>query len=299
MKRYITVAVLMAGFFFTSFCQERLTLDDAISIALENNYGILVARNDAQISANNAHPGAAGLLPTVSGNAGANYNNNNVQVEFATAAIPSVDESGVVSSSMNAGINLNYTVFDGLGNVNTFRVLKKSAQLSEAQVQAVIEATISQVGIAYYAIARLTENYQTLQESAEISQERLSRANNQKAFGTAGKLVVLNAEVDLNSDSSNIAVASFSLENAKRNLNALIGRDVNSDFSVDTEVSFARNLNLNNLMATAQKNNVTLRQAEYLQQIAELNLRIAKANYMPVLGVSAGYNYSRAENGPG
>ena len=299
MKRYITVAVLMAGFFSTSFGQERLTLDDAISIALENNYGILVARNDAQISANNAHPGAAGLLPTVSGNAGANYNNNNVQVEFATTAIPSVDESGVVSSSMNAGINLNYTVFDGLGNVNTFRVLKKSAQLSETQVQAVIEATISQVGIAYYAIARLTENYQTLQESAEISQERLSRANNQKAFGTAGKLVVLNAEVDLNSDSSNIAVASFSLENAKRNLNALIGRDVNSDFSVDTEVSFARNLNLNNLMATAQKNNVTLRQAEYLQQIAELNLRIAKANYMPVLGVSAGYNYSRAENGPG
>ncbi|MEZ4850959.1 MAG: TolC family protein, partial [Bacteroidia bacterium] len=168
MKRYITVAILMAGFFSTSFGQERLTLDDAISIALENNYGILVARNDAQISANNAHPGAAGLLPTVSGNAGANYNNNNVQVEFATAAIPSVDESGVVSSSMNAGINLNYTVFDGLGNVNTFRVLKKSAQLSEAQVQAVIEATISQVGIAYYAIARLTENYQTLQESAEI-----------------------------------------------------------------------------------------------------------------------------------
>ena len=290
---------LLMGSFSLSLGQDLLSLDDAIGIALENNYGILVARNDAEIAANNAHPGAAGLLPTIGANGGGNYNNNNINVEFAAPGFDPVEASGVVNTSFNGGLNLNYTVFDGMGNVNTFRVLKKSAVLTETQTQAIIEATISQVSNAYYSISRLTENYRTLTESASISQQRLQRAKNQQAFGGANKLAVLNAEVDLNTDSSNIAVSFFNLENAKRSLNALIGRDINSEFSVETEVEFKEDMNLANLFTTAQANNVNLRLADYGKQIAELNLKIARSSYMPVVGITAGYNYNRADNGPG
>ena len=299
MKSYITLSLLLLGLLGFSTGQDLLRLEDAISIALENNHGIMVARNDAQISANNAHRGAAGLLPTVAANAGGNYNVNNTKVEFNTNQIPPVDVQGAQSSSLNAGINVNYTVFDGMGNVNTFRVLQKSAALSETQTQAIIEATISQVAAAYYSIARLQESYRTLGESATISQERLTRSQNRQAFGGANKLAVLNAEVDLNTDSANLAVAFYNLENVKRSLNALLGRDINSSFNVNTEVAFSQSMKLPDLMAQAQANNVQLRLAAYGQQIAELNLKIAKSNYMPVLGVSAGYNYNKADNGPG
>ena len=299
MKSYITLSLLLVGLFTFSTGQDLLRLEEAISIALENNYGIMVARNDAQISANNAHMGAAGLLPTVSASAGGNFNVNNTKVEFATNQIPSVDVNGAQSSSINAGINVNYTVFDGMGNVNTFRVLKKSAELSDTQTQAIIEASISQIAAAYYSIARLQESYRTLSESATISQERLTRSQNRQEFGGANKLAVLNAEVDLNTDSANLAVAYYNLENAKRSLNALLGREINTSFEVNTAVAFSENIQLPKLIEKAQANNVQLRLADYGQQIAELNLKIAKSNYMPVLGVTAGYNFSKADNGPG
>ena len=302
MKSYITLLFILMGSISISMGQSKLSLEEAISIALENNYGIQVARNDAKISANNAHPGAAGLLPTVSATAGGNYNLNNTKVDFAEfgpSSFEPVDVKGAESNSINAGINLNYTVFDGLGNINTFRVLKKSAELSEAQTQTIIEATISQIAAAYYSVARLTETYKTLGESVNISQERLSRISNQQAFGGANKLGVLNAQVDLNTDSANLAIAFFNLDNAKRNLNALIGRGINTPFFVSTEVSFSRGMKLADLMNIASKNNAELRLADYNQQIASLNLKIAKASYMPVLGVTAGYNFNRANNGPG
>lgn len=299
MKSNLMLLFLLLGIIPFSMGQELLQLEAAINEALENNYGILVAKNDARINANNAHPGAAGLFPTISGTGGANYNRNDTKVEFAAPTFDPVDVKGAVSTSLNAGVNLNYTVFDGMGNVNTFRVLKRTAELSETQTQAIIESTISQIGNAYYSIARLAESYKTLSQSIEISKDRLKRARTQQEFGGTNKLAVLNAEVDLNTDSANLAVTFFNLENAKRNLNALIGRPVNETFNVISEVAFSQNMQLQNLIELAKTNNVNMRIADYNQQIAELNLKIAKSSYMPVIGVTAGYNYNQAANGPG
>lgn len=298
MKKYILLCLMLLMSVSISLGQKLLLLEDAVQIALENNFGILVAKNDARISANNAHRGGAGLLPTVSANAGGNYNNNSTQVEFASPQFPPVDASGVVNTSYNAGLSVNYTVFDGMGNVNRFKVLKTSSDLSDSQTQAVIETTINQVANAYYAIARQLANYKTLEESIDISQQRMERAENQFAFGSSNKLAILNAEVDFNTDSANLALAYYNLENAKRSLNALIGQDIVTDFSINEDVTF-KNLNLNDLMTMAENNNSQLRIAAYNRQISELNVKIAKASYAPVIGVNAGYNFLRSDNGVG
>lgn len=291
---YIFIGIVPA-----SFGQDVLKLEDAIAIALKNNYGILVAQNDAVTTQNNAHRGAAGLLPTVTATAGGNYNNSNVNVEFATTQFPPVEQSGVESTSLNAGINVNYTVYDGMGSQNTFRVLKTQAQLSKMQTRAIIEATISQVANTYYQVARISESYRTLGESAQISADRIQRARDQQAFGSANKLAILNAEVDLNTDSANISTAFFNLENAKRSLNALIGREVDATFDIDREVVFLENVAIDSLVSMAMRNNTELSLAEYNRQVSELNLKIAKSAYAPVLGVTGGYNFNRANNGPG
>ncbi|MEI7504344.1 MAG: hypothetical protein WCJ61_13770, partial [Paludibacter sp.] len=45
--------------------QQKLTIDDAISIALKTNFYILVAKNDATIAKVNNTAGNAGMLPTL------------------------------------------------------------------------------------------------------------------------------------------------------------------------------------------------------------------------------------------
>ena len=298
--KYVSIAFL-ACFLFThkAFGQEVLSFEEAITLALEQNYGIKISIGEAEIVANNAHPGAAGLLPTVSASGSYTYNNNATQVEFSTPSIPSVDETGVVNTNLNAGINASYRLFDGGVGRNTLRVLNQNAALSELQTQSIIEASITQIASFYYTIARLEESANTLIQSAQISRERLNRAENQQAFGAANKLAILNAEVDLNTDSANLAITVVNLDNAKRSLNALLGRNVNTAFEVESSLTLAQNLVLDRLIAAAVENNSALKIATYSQELAALNVKIAKAAYAPLVDLNAGYNYLKLDNGPG
>jgi outer membrane protein len=56
---------LLLGVVTSSTAQEKLSLQEAITIALQNNYDIKLVSNDVQIARNNANIGNAGLLPRV------------------------------------------------------------------------------------------------------------------------------------------------------------------------------------------------------------------------------------------
>ncbi|MEM6629529.1 MAG: TolC family protein [Bacteroidota bacterium] len=298
--KYVSFLIL-SGMLFTSRVsgQEIMTFEEAVTLALDRNYGIQISIGEAEIVDNNAHPGAAGLLPTVSANGSYTYNNNATQVEFSTPSIPSVDETGVVNTNINASITASYRLFDGGIGRNTLRILNQNSTLSQVQTEGVIEAAISQIANLYYSIARLKESARTLAQSTEISRERYERAQNQQSFGAANKLAVLNAEVDLNTDSANLVVTEVNLENSKRSLNALLGREISTDFDVETTLELARDLVLESLLTSALQNNSTLKLATYSQEIAAMNVTIAKAAYIPTVDVTAGYSYLKLDNGPG
>jgi len=295
MKIIFNISLLL-GLLIQGQAQDTLNLDQAIQIALENNYGILIAKNEVQASQNSAHPGAAGLLPTISLSGSGNYQNSATKLEFASPELPNIDASGAQSTTYAAGVNANYTLYSGGRNKNNYLVLQKNSLLSETQSKATIEATISQVANAYYTVARLALSYRTLQENLDISQNRLQRIQNQQEFGSANKLAVLNAEVDINTDSTNLLTTSHNLENAKRSFNRLIGREINAPFSIDLGLYFEELLSLEALLENAIASNVQLRIAEYNKQISALQMDIAKGAYLPSLALNAGYNYSLTEN---
>ncbi|MEZ4772358.1 MAG: TolC family protein [Bacteroidia bacterium] len=284
--------------------QEILKLEDAVKTTLEKNYGIQVAENNAQISRNNAHPGNAGLLPRVSLDAAANYNNSNAQVELINpnagpgeAPYNTVEVNGLQTYGANAGIGVSYTVFDGLGNVYNYRVLKTNASLSEEQTRALIEQSLIQVINAYYTVARLTGTCNILKEQLNTSHGRLAYVKNQNQFGSANRLAILNAEVDINTDSANLATATLNLENATRTLNLLMGREISDSYMVETQVSYIEDLQLEELKTQAMSNNANLEAATISQQVSELNLRVSQANRYPRLAVNASYGYNYNNNG--
>ena len=65
--------ILTAAFLFPclAHAQERLTLQDAIGLALKNKYSVLIARNSADIAQNDNTAGNAGMLPFVEAQGGA------------------------------------------------------------------------------------------------------------------------------------------------------------------------------------------------------------------------------------
>lgn len=302
----ILISLLVLGGASKAQAQDELTLDRAIKSALQNNYGIRVAEYDIQTSDADVFRGNAGLLPSVSVAGGATYNNNNSQVDVVQgtdpntgiAIIETINANGVETSNANLGLNLNWTVFNGFANTKRYELLGATADLTREQNITLIENNVIQVVNAYYQLAKLTQSYGIQAQTLEQSRTRMEFAKNQAEFGSASSLAVLNARVDVNTDSINLVTTELTLENARRNLNYLIGFDLDDDSPLDLEVALADIPALDELENLVRSNNSSIRTAEQSRKLTELNLRLAEASRYPTLGVNGSYGLNYANNGP-
>jgi outer membrane protein len=281
------------------FSQEVLTKKEALSIALEHNFGIKIANNNLQVAKNNAGIYNSGYLPTAALNSGADYRNNNQKIIFTDPQTGNDAErvgTDAVTKSYNVSLGLNYTIFDGLGRKYNYQQLKETYNLTELQAKETIENTYLQLFTVYFQIARLSENTLNLEEALTISKRRLKRAKYQYEYGQSTKLELLNAEVDINNDSILVINATQQLSNAKRGLNVILGIQKDVNYQVETVVSFNKLMNFAALQEKTIANNTTLKQNEKNIAISEFNIKINKANYLPSLNFSTSYGFNRTEN---
>lgn len=285
--------------------QEVLTKEQAIALALENNFGIKTAKNNIEIAGNNKGVFNTGYLPTLTGNAGANYSISDTEANFTprvdpdTGVIQSIPPStadGARRSSFNASVNLNYTLFDGLGRLYNYKRLKEEYQLSELQARQTIENTIFQLFTVYYNVAQLSENVNALEETIIITQDRLKRAEYQFEYGQSTKLAVLNAQVDINNDSINLINQRQAYKNTKRDLNVVMGNALNEGFSVDSEIDFLLQLNKDELLNKMRANNVSLLSVDKNININKYLLKSGKSAFLPTIGLTGSYGWNEFTN---
>lgn len=274
--------------------QQVLTKEEAVKLALDNNYDIKIANNNVQVAENNKSVLNSGYLPTVTGTAGATYNLDNTEAEFSNGN--STVLNGAESSRYNAGVSLNYTIFDGLGRHYNYKRLKEQYQLSELQARETIENTIVQLFSVYYNVAQLSENLETLDQTLLVTKDRLVRAEYQFDYGQNTKLEVLNAEVDINTDSINIINTKQDLKIAKRDLKLVLGETFTEDFNVETEVDFLLQFKKDSLFEKAKQRNVALLQTEKNIAISQLDIKSGKSAYLPTLGLTGSYGWNKNNN---
>lgn len=274
--------------------QEILDKKQAVNLLLENNYDVLVANNNIEIAENNTSVYNNGYLPTITGNAGANYSNNQITATRQDGSSTTLE--GATNDNYNASVNLNYTVFDGFRRKYSSERAQSSFNQSELQLRSTVENSILVLFQNYYEVARLTENLAVLKQTLEISKNRLKRAGYQFDYGQNSNLDVSNAEVDVNTDSINYLNTLQLLENSKRNLNTVIGRDVNTPFSVDTLVLFSSLLQKEELYATLKENNISLLQAQQSVSLSEYDIKINNSAYLPTIGVTGSYGWNQSNN---
>jgi len=282
--------------------QEKLSKQDAVTQMLINNFGIQLANNQVEIADNNKNVLNSGYLPTVSGIAGAEYEESDDERAFPGVFLddgsprPDVVINNAETQRYNGSINVDYLLFDGLGRFYNYKQLKEQYNLSELQARETIENTILQLFTVYFDVARLTENVDILEQALEISRERVTRAQYQFDYGQNTKLEVLQAEVDVVNDSINVLNAKQQLLNSKRDLNVVLNRELETGFVVDTLVSFQNKIVLETFVEDADKNNVSLLQAEKQVQISDYNIKAAKALLLPTIGLTGSYGWNRVNS---
>ena len=299
----ISVVFIILIFPKNASAQSKLDRQDAIQQMLENNFGIKLAKNQVDIAENNKDILNSGYLPSLTGIAGAEYDESTSETDFlgfideeTGEPRPDVIIPDAETQRYNASINVDYLLFDGLGRYYNYKQLKEQYNLTELQARETIENTILQLFSVYYDVARLSENLIVLKQALDISTERVTRAQYQFEYGQNTKLEVLQAEVDVVTDSINVLNAKQELENAKRDLNVVLNRNLDEGFEVDTLVSFQNRIKLETFVLDAEKNNVTLLQAEKQIEISDFNIKATRALLLPTVGLSGSYGWNRTNS---
>ena len=288
---YTTLLFVIIG--FSAQAQELLSLEDAVKIALENNYDIKIAENNSKIDATNNNLANAGMLPSLN----ANFTNNNSQLDTKqTQGDGTVRElDNAKNMNLSYGIGLDWTIFDGLSMFARKEQLNVLEQQGKAELQTAILTRISDVYTTYFDLVQQQQVLASIDTAIVISNQRLTTAQNRFSIGKASKLEVLNAQVDLNSDLSLQLRQKELIKISKIRLNELLVRHVQTDFKVAKEISFEQNLDFNELKSTAEKQNPQLQAQILSKKVADLNLKQVKGNRYPTVRVTSGYNFTRSE----
>ena len=293
----ILLLLICVLFACASFAQEMLTLEDAVKITLEKNYNILISKNDVEIAGRNVSRANAGMLPSVLGTLN---NNNTIQNSTQTRETGVVTErNNARGNTLNYGVGLNWTVFNGFKMFARYDQLKELQRLGDANLQLNVLSTLGDVMERYYNLVQQQQQLKAFDTAVSISRLRVKTAQTRFEVGKAARLEVLNAQVDYNTDTTNYLQQQVLYRTSQIALNELMARDVNLEFRVADRFEIDDRLVFAELLSRSMQQNPALRAALISRRIAELDLKQVKANRYPVVGINSGYNFNRSESALG
>ncbi len=274
-----------------------LTLKEAVEIALKNNYNIKLSQNNKAIAQNNVTPGNAGILPQLTADI---TTNNSKQTIVQTRSDGSVNNlNGIRNSSVSYGPSLNWTIFDGFAMFANYDQLKQLNQLSDVRLRDTVLSTTANVISTYYDLINQNEQIRAQKGAIVISRTQLKYANDKFTVGRASRLDVLNAQVNLNTDTATLLADLQQFKANKIRLNQLLIRDLQTDFSVADTIIIDEKLVLADIINKAQTQNPAILSAEINKRLADISLKQVKSTRYPLLSVGTGYTWTNSKTPAG
>lgn len=273
--------------------QPLLSLDDAVKIGLENNFGIRISRNEAIIANNNNSPGNAGFLPEISITGG--YETSVRHADVRVVSGTELDENAAVTEWVDAGIFLDWTLFDGMNMFISRSRLKMLQEKGELEIRMEMENTLSRIIIIYHEIVRNQMMEKVLRDQVELSNERTRIAQTRNSIGAASELEYLRAQVDLNADESALIQQQAFTANSRIALNEILARDAILAFRVTDTILLEENLDIKTLTDHCLKSNSELERERYNTELDQLDLRNLQSVRYPVISLHSGYNFLENE----
>jgi outer membrane protein len=277
-----------------SSAQDTLTVEKAIATALNNNYDILLSRQDsASVAISNEYRNAV-FLPTLNANSTVLFNRNNQRSKFASGK--DTTRSGIRTSNINASLNLNWTLFDGLRMFILGERLDVATIRGNLLIKNQVVNTVSDVIRAYYDIVRQKLQLRNVEEQMTLSADRLRLAQYRLDIGVGIKPDVLQAQIDYNTQRAAQINQLSLIDQRKHDLNRLMNVPQTVDYEVVDTILFAYDLVLGNLLNGIEETSPTLRLARTEIDLAHLDVREARALRFPTIAFTSAYSFSRNIN---
>jgi len=290
--RLISLSILIILSFSTADAQKVFGLNDCIGIGLERNFSIRVARNSETISNNNYSLGNAGYLPTLDLTSRYSGTLNNPKQNLTSGGQNVTN--GVYNTTVNAGITLGWTIFDGFNVQTTYKKLNELKKLGSMNTQLTAENLIADIISGYYIYIQQVQLLNNLKYAVTLSKERLRIDEDRYLLGSSSKLQVLQSRVYLNADSSRLSKQHEVIRAAQIRLNELMAvEDMGMQFSSrDSSIVVNPDLIYEKLLEETLIDNTSLIIAYKNKTISEYDYKIIVSRSYPYLNLSTGYSYN-------
>jgi outer membrane protein TolC len=277
--------------------QEKLSLSEAVKIAVQNSYDIKLVENTAAIAKNNNSYGVAGGLPTVS----STINNNNTQSTInQTFPDPSrnTTRSGVEGTTINGSLNVSMILFNGFRVAATKDRLESIEKQSAATLQNQMLNTSSIVMQQYYNVVRQEAYLKTILKSIEASEQRVAIVKTRQQVGVANQADVLQSNIDLNALLQAKENQLLVIDQAKADLYNTMVVPANSNYTFDQAIAVDQNIKMAEVEAK-MKDHPLLQSAQQLVNVNQFIEKETRATMYPTLRANTGYTYSSNKSGAG
>jgi len=291
MKRIYFLVILILPLLLHA--QQRITIDQAIDMALKHNFDIQVARNEANIDKINNTKGNAGMLPTVSLNGNGSYALNRINQKLSNGTVNKYSAQSNIDLGANA--LLSWTLYDGGRMFVTKNKLNEIQALGELQFNAQVLGVIYDVVSAYFDIVCQKQQLQSINEVIRYNQQRVLIAQTGFNAGTLAKTELLQAQVDLNVAKENAINQQYVISRAEKALSTLLAQESTVTYSVSDSIPFRAIPNRADMESRIESSNTNLQALKKQIDVANLSVKEAQKGLSPILKLqselSLSHNY--------
>jgi outer membrane protein len=310
MRLNIVLILSLGVFYGDAGAQQVLTLNECVTIALENNSQILNAGFALNTSKAQKLASFSNILPSISLNGGPSRFHRGPSTRTGYGPGGSDPETGDVIygatvqvspsntvTDYNMGINLSQTLWDQGKMMRNIQQAESSVRASSRNEEAAKITVIATVKSNYYEFAKVIAQREVRVESVQLAEEQLNQSQVKYEIGTVAQIDVFRSRVLL--DQSKIALIDHDLliHQAKNNLNLAMGRDIEASLEIDSDIPLAISYRRSNeeLVQLAFRNNATIKQQDELLLNSDFGIKIAKADRYPSLNYNVSYSRSNSQ----
>jgi len=272
------------------YSQDSLSLMGAIKIGLWKNYDIQISEKKQKINKINNNWANAGALPVISlslKNEEALSDQSNNPASFI--------QQELRSNSINGSANISWTLFNGFAIRANKSKLKNLEEISNNNAKLTIENTIQGIILQYYNCVLQKERLELLQKVVRLANNRLEYQQTKYDIGVSSKIDLLQIENTMLTDSSNLIIQELNYNNAIKNLNLTLGKEIETTWNftdkIDTEIQL---FSYEDLKSSTLADNKNIKNQYYNIQLAKQDIRLSKAVFYPIISINSGAAYNQS-----
>jgi outer membrane protein len=297
----VTITLLLVYFLFlniplsmaqmTETARDTVTLADAITIALDNNFQLKQAQNNEKLAQAGVLSAKADFLPTLNANMSAT---RRVGQQFDQATVSFEDKA---TSSIGGNLGGNITLFNGFQQIQNLRQSQSDYEAQKETTERLRESVIFNTAGRFLQLILNRELLIIAQENLEASQSRLEQIRAQVEVGTSPAVDQFNQESAVAQDELAVIQRENALRNSEMALYRIMQTDSEAQFvflapDLSQESEFLIDLGLEEMIDMAMSLRSDLKAQEYKIESAKSGVVIARSAMIPSISASAGINAS-------